>query len=289
MKRLKKDGQIVEGGLRTKGCIKKSYEGKPLISIVTIVFNDEEHLENTILSVISQTYDNVEYILIDGGSTDGTLNIIKKYEAQIDYWVSEEDEGIYDAMNRGASSSSGDWLNFMNAGDSFYSSTIVENIKEYFNGSKVIFGRTKIIDSENKTWDYPDINITHLNIAGWLQMKFPNHQSMFFPKEYYKHNKYDLNFPISADSHYKKASLKELGYIFYDDFVSNFYTGGISSKPNIKGLISICHERFKRKDFKYRSLDYAFCFIKVLIKVSLYKILGEKSMFIINKIRTYLP
>ena len=90
-----------EGGLRTKGYFKKSYDDKPLISIITVVFNGERYLEQTIQSVIDQTYDNVEYIIIDGGSTDGTLDIIKKYEDKIDYWVSEKDNGIYDAMNKG--------------------------------------------------------------------------------------------------------------------------------------------------------------------------------------------
>ncbi|MBD3842980.1 MAG: glycosyltransferase, partial [Campylobacterales bacterium] len=87
-----------EGGLRTKGYFKKSYEDKPLISIITVVYNGEKYLEETIQSVINQTYDNVEYIIIDGGSNDGTLDIIKKYEDRIDYWVSERDKGIYDAM-----------------------------------------------------------------------------------------------------------------------------------------------------------------------------------------------
>jgi len=288
VRQFKKKGLIGEGGLRTKGFLKKSHKDKPLISIITIVFNNEKNLENTILSILGQTYDNVEYIIIDGGSSDGTLDIINKYEAQIDYWVSEKDKGIYDAMNKGASLSSGDWINFMNAGDSFYSASVLENIKSSFLIEKVIFGRTKIIDSNNKAWDYPDKSITISDLPKWLEKKFPNHQSMFFPKIYFRLNKYDLRYPVSADSHYKKKSLRQLGYIFYEGYIANFYTGGVSSKPNFKELISICRERFERKDFKYRYLDYAFCFIKALIKVSLYRIFGKRSMFIINKIRHYL-
>lgn len=106
-----------EGGLRMKDNFKYSSKNKPLISIVTVVFNGDKHLEETILSVINQTYDNVEYIIIDGGSTDGTLDIIKKYEDRIDYWVSEEDGGISDAFNKGIKCASGDIIGLINADD----------------------------------------------------------------------------------------------------------------------------------------------------------------------------
>ena len=106
-----------EGGLRTKGYSQKSYKNKPLISIITVVFNCEQHLEETIQSVISQTYDNVEYIIIDGGSTDGTLEIIKQYEDKIDYWVSEKDNGISDAFNKGIQKASGEIIGIINSDD----------------------------------------------------------------------------------------------------------------------------------------------------------------------------
>ena len=109
-----------EGGLRTKGYFKKPYEDKPLISIITVVYNGEKYLEETIQSVINQTYDNVEYIIIDGGSTDGTVDIIKKYEDQIDYWVSEKDTGMYNALNKGFSCAQGDYLGWLNADDTLF-------------------------------------------------------------------------------------------------------------------------------------------------------------------------
>ena len=115
-----------EGGLRTKGYFKRSYDEVnnlshqstlPLVTIITVVFKGEKHLEQTIQSVVNQTYNNVEYIIIDGGSTDGTLDILLKNEERIDYWVSEPDEGIYDAMNKGIIISRGDLLLFLNCGD----------------------------------------------------------------------------------------------------------------------------------------------------------------------------
>jgi len=99
----------------------------PLITVITVVLNGEKYLEQTIQSVINQNYPNVEYIIIDGGSTDGTLDIIRKYEDFIDYWVSEPDKGIYDAMNKGVRCSVGRWIGFLGS-DDFYEIDGLENL-----------------------------------------------------------------------------------------------------------------------------------------------------------------
>ena len=98
------------------------------VTIVTVCYNAVAEIERTILSVINQTYRNVEYIIIDGGSTDGTVEIIKKYRAQIAYFVSEPDSGVYDAMNKAVKIATGEWINFMNAGDIFNSTTVLNDI-----------------------------------------------------------------------------------------------------------------------------------------------------------------
>lgn len=104
------------------------------ISVVTVCYNAEKELEETILSVLSQSHPDIEYIIIDGGSTDGTIDIIQRYSDNITYWISELDKGIYDAMNKGIAAATGDYINFMNAGDSFASndaiSKIVTTLKE---------------------------------------------------------------------------------------------------------------------------------------------------------------
>ena len=100
---------------------------KPLISIITVIYNDGKKLEETILSILSQTYDNLEFIIIDGSSTDETIDIIKKYEDKIDYWISEKDSGIFDAMNKGILAAKGDYINFMNAGDFFITNFTFNN------------------------------------------------------------------------------------------------------------------------------------------------------------------
>ena len=111
------------------------------ISVVTVCYNAVDCIEQTMLSVLDQTYHDIEYIIIDGGSTDGTVDIIKKYADRLAYWISEPDKGIYDAMNKGIAVATGDYINFMNAGDTFRDQssiyTYVDVIKPE---SEIIYG-----------------------------------------------------------------------------------------------------------------------------------------------------
>ena len=119
------------GGLRKKNYYKSSIKDKPLISIITVSFNSEKTIEKTIISVLQQNYENIEYIVIDGNSKDGTLDIIKKYEGSIDLWVSENDEGIFNAINKGISNCSGDIIGILNSDDYFYEDAL-QIVKSYF-------------------------------------------------------------------------------------------------------------------------------------------------------------
>lgn len=116
------------GGLRTKGWTKTSQPNLPLITIITVVRNDAAHLERTMLSVLNQTYPNVEYIVVDGASTDGTVEVIKRYEEYLDFWISEPDKGAHEAINKGIDLMKGDWVNFMHCGDYFYENETFEKI-----------------------------------------------------------------------------------------------------------------------------------------------------------------
>lgn len=214
-----------EGGLRAKRYFKKSYENKPLISIITVVFNGEKYLEETIQSVINQTYDNVEYIIIDGGSTDGTLDIIKKYEERIDYWVSEGDKGIYDAMNKGIQLARGDVVALLNADDYYLDNNVLTNIaNEFINGEKFVVTNTKIL-SGNSYGDFLIKKESKLHI----QLPFM-HPSSFISKEIYKKfGLYSLNYRVASDCDFLLRILSsQVKYKVLDIFSVVMRTGGES-------------------------------------------------------------
>lgn len=213
-----------EGGLKTKWYFKKSFEGKALISIITVVFNGEKYLEETIQSVINQTYDNIEYIIIDGGSTDGTLDIIKKYEDKIDYWVSEKDKGIYDAMNKGIDVVSGEWINFMNAGDRFFQQDVLEMVTKELNTDLVYGNHARYLDNPNK---YTIVDVQNNN--GSRNIPYC-HQSVFIKTSILKNNKFDLKYKIAADyNQYLKLKYQNISIKYAPLTISLYLDGGLSA------------------------------------------------------------
>lgn len=217
-----------EGGLRTQGYFKKSYDDKPLISIITVVFNGEKYLEETIQSVINQTYDNVEYIIIDGGSTDGTLDIIKKYKDQIDYWVSEPDGGIYDAMNKGVKLATGMWINCMNGGDAFFDIKVLKNIFSQSIGSSlnIVFGKSVTFYNDYEKLRYIDFCSGNKN---FYLTKMPNHQAVFVSRFLYKKLIYDTRYNFYSDTDYLRRCFVRGNYKETEAIVSRFELGGISN------------------------------------------------------------
>lgn len=166
------------------------------ITVITVTYNAEKYLESTIKSVVEQSYPNIEYIIIDGNSTDGTIEIIKKYEKYLAYWVSEKDKGIYDAMNKGIEKATGDFINFMNAGDSFVSSKIVEQVVDSLNSNiNLIYGGVNGYFEDNHEIIYaPPSAIED------IKHRHPyNHQSCFLKIDFAKKYRFDTRYEYAAD------------------------------------------------------------------------------------------
>ena len=130
---------------------------QPTFSIITITYNAVRLVEQTLLNVLSQSYPNIEYIVIDGGSTDGTVDIIRRYESGLAYWVSEPDKGIYDAMNKGIGMATGDVIGFLNADDYYQDGGVLETIAEAFaqHGADAVHGNLHYINGAReivRTW-----------------------------------------------------------------------------------------------------------------------------------------
>ena len=191
-----------EGGSRTKGSKKYSTQISPLITLVTVVFNGAATLEHTIRSVIEQTYDNVEHIIIDGGSIDATLDILRKYEGSIDYWVSENDSGIYDAMNKGITLARGEIVAFINADDFYASPGVLTTVAAAFksSGADCCYGDLCYVSQVDPTrtvryWRSADF------VPGSFEKSwFPPHPTFFVRRSVYQRlGGFDLSFKIAAD------------------------------------------------------------------------------------------
>jgi glycosyltransferase involved in cell wall biosynthesis len=216
---------MVFGGLRTKGIAKQSQENISLITVVTVVRNGEKTIEETILSVINQTYSNIEYIIIDGASTDGTLDIIKKYEDKVDYWISEPDKGIYDAMNKGIELATGDYIALLNS-DDWYEQDTCEIVVKKINEVKadVYFGIIRVIDRyNNKT-----IFIHGNNIIS-KKPEMIAHPTCFISRDIYSRFKYDIKYKSASDYDFIIRVYKSnASFCFIERTMVNFRTGGIS-------------------------------------------------------------
>ncbi|OKS86943.1 glycosyltransferase family 2 protein [Mucilaginibacter polytrichastri] len=211
----------------------------PVISIISVVYNAEEFLEQTLLSIVKQTYRNIELIIIDGGSTDGTLDIIKRYEKHISYWVSEPDKGIYDAMNKATEVVTGDWVNFVGAGDILLNvlHKVVERLKD---NNKIYYGdvyRNDILKVFNGR--FTGFRFSRVAIC---------HQAILYPAKVYKKYKYDLLYRSNSDHHLNILLYGDKDYKWeYFPIVICVYEGGGYSAINkdfhfIKNRIKIVKE-----------------------------------------------
>ena len=218
-----------ERGIRREGTVKRSGPGRPLISVITVVYDGATHLEQTIQSVVGQSYEPIEYIIVDGGSTDGTIDIIKKYEDRIDHWISEPDKGIYDAMNKGILAATGDLIAFLNS-DDWYQPDALEEVANAY----VLQGDRRTIIAGRWNLVFEDIDLT-INVKPTLKFHVGmplSHQAMFVPKPVYDTlGGYDLQYRYAADLDFAlRLFTGGMKFIFLDTVIANFRTSGASEK-----------------------------------------------------------
>ncbi len=230
----------LEGGYRIKGVSSKKNELLPSISVLTVVYNSEAFIERTILSVLSQTYPNIEHIILDGASKDNTLTIVKKYNDKIGYWKSEKDSGIYDAMNKVQELSNTDYVMFLNSGDEFNDNDVLTNVFSITTNADVYYGDTLITDDYGKPLHHRRLRPPHK--LKWTDFRYGMlvcHQSIIIKKGL--SSNYKTNYRIAADIDWAIRSIKNANIIINTQLtISKFMDGGMSSIHHRKGL----QERF---------------------------------------------
>ncbi len=213
---------------------------QPVFSIITVTYNASQWLERTILSILSQSYPHIEYLIIDGGSTDGTVDIIKQYEAGISYWISEPDNGLYDAMNKGLKQSTGDYVWFINAGDIIHTADtlqeIMTSLKKKVSLPDVLYGDTLIVDAQGSSLGLRRLRPPQkLTWKSFRMGMLVNHQSFIAKREIAP--LYDVTYKLSADFDWCIQCLKRAKAIYNTHrILSDFLEDGLSSKQRKASL-----------------------------------------------------
>ncbi len=216
---MNKAGESMEQGMAAAG----------KVSIITVVYNGAATLERTIESVLAQDYGNLEYIIVDGGSTDGTLDIIRKHEAKLACWVSERDKGIYDAMNKGIAMATGDWVGLINADDAYAPGAVAKAMR-------AVAGRPAVnIVHGDILIDYPNghAKVKRAKQSGFLLKYWEmvlNHPSFFVRRSYYRGHPFDPAFRVSGDHLWTLRAWREAPaqFLYVPEVLALFTAGGAS-------------------------------------------------------------
>ncbi|WP_439182156.1 glycosyltransferase family 2 protein [Carboxylicivirga taeanensis] len=211
---------------------------RPVISIITIVYNGKSTLQKTIDSIAQQDYDSIEYIIVDGNSNDGTVALIERNKSIVSKWISESDDGLYDAMNKGLGMATGDYVWFINSGDEIYDkqtvSQMVEGLGEHW--PDVIYGDTVMIDADGM--EIGDRRLKPPKQLGWKDFKngmLVSHQSILVATRIASN--YNTNYRFSADYEWCLKALMAAGSVHNSNqMLSRFLDGGLTKQNIVPGL-----------------------------------------------------
>ncbi len=238
----------------------------PKLSVITIVYNNVKDIERTMLSILNQTYINIEYIVIDGASTDGTLDIIKKYNNRIANLISEKDKGIYDAMNKGLAVATGEYVLFMNSGDEIYENTTVEKIFSTAPNADIYYGETEMFDENWQSLGQRRHKAPET--FDWRSFKYGmniSHQAIYIKRSLTE--SYDLKYKYSADIDWIiKIAKKSTKIVNTRLYVAKYLVGGMSKQKHCESL----KERFKIFSHYYGLVNNIINHIVIAFNLSFY-------------------
>lgn len=209
---------------------------QPSLSVITVVYNGARDIERTMLSVLNQTYPNIEYVVVDGLSGDGTLEIVEKYSDRIKL-VSEKDHGIYDAMNKGLKLATGDYVLFMNAGDQIYAPETVTKVFASADQADIYYGETEMIDDKGESLGRRRHKAPEK--FTWKSFKYGmsvSHQAIYIRRTLTE--PYSVRYHLSADIDWIiRAAKKAKKIVKVDGYVAKYLIGGMSKKKHRQSLL----------------------------------------------------
>jgi len=250
-----------------------SKKAQPVLSVVTVVYNNVADIERTLLSVLNQTYAAIEYIVIDGASTDGTLQVIERYKDKLAKLISEKDKGIYDAMNKGIAAATGDYIIFMNSGDEFYSNDTIALVFASAEDADIYYGETEMMDEHGN-------NLGRRRHAApenftWKDFKYGmsiSHQAIYIKRSLV--GPYDPKYKLSADIDWiLRAAKKAKKIVRVPGYVAKYLVGGMSKKKHRQSLM----ERFDIMKKHYGLLPTVFNHAVIAFNLGWYWLLNRRT------------
>jgi len=246
---------------------------KPLLSVITVVYNNVKDIERTMLSVLDQTYERIEYLVIDGKSTDGTVEVIEKYRTRLAVFITQKDAGIYDAMNKGLSKATGNYVVFMNSGDEFYKKDTVKEVFATAADADIYYGETEMINGQLQSLGQRR-HKTPENFT-WKDFKYGmsvSHQAIFIRRNITE--PYDLKYHLSSDIDWiLTAAKKARKMVNVHQYVAKYLLGGMSKKKHLQSL----QERFAIMRKHYGLLPTVFNHLIIAFNLSWYWLRNRRT------------